>query len=282
MDFLEFLRAISPAKLVLYSALVLGLCLIVYLKLPAHNKNGSTSKPSAAAKSAPPAKVNKGKISSAKSKGAYKHNQEPKPGLFKRIFKRAPILTPEQGQFSFLRRTEPLTEFTHKNMTSSFNELVKRVPDSAARPSKDEDGLNALFSTMIKAGAIGHKKFLVTNYEHMYLEKLRHWFGFHYEIYCQVSVGSMVDINVHVSDLPPKERLSFAQKCHNMSFDFVLIEKATDRIVCAIELDDPTHLTADRKLRDQRLDKVCIAARIPIFHITNIYQKPDISRLPKE
>lgn len=173
---------------------------------------------------------------------------------------------------------ENATEFTHPKATDSFNELVKKVQPKDIKGG-DFDDMDRIFSTMIKAGAVTGRKFLVTNFEHSYLEKLRIWFGHQYYVYCQVSVGSALGINVDVSDLSVQERRTFGQKCHNMSFDFVLVEKATDRIVCAIELDDPTHLNADRKLRDRRLDRVCTAAGLPIFHITNIYQKPDIRRL---
>lgn len=268
MDIQAYIHSLSASGLVLHIAGALLLVVIIYYFLP-----------SPRAKTPPTEVMRKSKSAKSRAKANVKTTEqtEVKPSILGSLFARKP--PQEQGPFNFLRRTEPLLEFTHDNITPYFKEVVKRTPDSAARASKDETGLNALFTTMIKAGAIGHKKFLVTNYEHMYLEKLRHWFGFHYEIYCQVSVGSMVDINANVSSLPQKERLTFAQKCHNMSFDFVLIEKFTDRIVCAIELDDPTHLSADRKLRDQRLDKVCVAANIPIFHITNINQKPDISRL---
>ena len=143
----------------------------------------------------------------------------------------------------------------------------------------DLDDLDRIFSVMLKAGAITGKTHLVTNYEHLYLEKLRLWFGSRCYIYCQVSVGSAVQINADVSDLNMTQRRTFAQKCNNMSFDFMLIDRATDRIVCAIELDDPTHQRIERKLRDRRLDKVCKEANIPIFHITNVYQKPDLSRI---
>lgn len=168
--------------------------------------------------------------------------------------------------------------FTHSRATDHFNETVKPGPASDLK-SPDTDDLDRIFTVMLKAGAVTPKAALVTNYEHQYLEKLRIWFGYRYHIYCQVSVGSVLSINTEVSNLNLQQRRTFAQKCHNMSFDFMLVEKSTDSILCAIELDDPTHMQSSRMSRDRRLDKVCAAVGLPIFHITNIYQKPDLGRM---
>ena len=170
---------------------------------------------------------------------------------------------------------ECITKFKHGKVTDYYKELRKAGPASNLK-EKDVDELDKIFTVMLKAGAVKKKSFLVTDFEHQYLEKLRLWFGDRYEIYCQVSVGSALGVNPDVSSLSLQDRRTFAQKCHNMSFDFMLIEKGTDRIACVIELDDPTHFRSDRKARDRRLDKVCAAAELPIFHITAINQKPDL------
>lgn len=199
--------------------------------------------------------------------------KQEKKGLFSRLFGSS-----KKDENVLSAQTESNIGFKHPNVTDHFNELKKAGPASDLK-APDTDELDQIFSTMLKAGAVTGKPHLVTNFEHQYLEKLRIWFSYRCYIYCQVSVGSVVNINANVSDLSMQQRMKFAQKCHNMSFDFLLIEKSTDRIVCAIELDDPTHMHPDRISRDRRLDKVCAAANIPIFHITNIYQKPDLRRM---
>lgn len=283
MFILEYLYSLSLSQLFLHAAALLLVAVLIALILPSGSKNKSNKV----------SNDNKSKNQRNKKK-PYPHakakdqpNEEKKPGFFKRMFSKAP----HDSAFDFLKSKEDqaINGFTHPKATDHVRELVKATPESAVK-GPDTTELNSLFTTMIKAGAIERKNFLVTNFEHHYLEKLRIWFGYKYEIYCQVSVGSVVNIDPMVA-LPEfkdkakklkygrSDRLTFAQKCHNMSFDFLLIEKATDRIVCAIELDDPTHLNEERKQRDKRLDKICIAANLPIFHITNIYQKPDIRRL---
>ena len=170
--------------------------------------------------------------------------------------------------------------FKHPKADGSYKELVR---DGSLLDPKipDFDEIDQIFTAMLKAGAVTGKEYLVTNFEHHYLEKLRIWFGQDYYIFCQVAVGSALNINADVSSLNMVQRRTFAQKCHNMSFDFMLVQKRTDRIICAIELDDPTHNRVERKLRDRRLDRVCAAAGIPLFHITNINQKPDVERILK-
>lgn len=198
-----------------------------------------------------------------------------KPSLFSRIF------GSKDKAASELECIPTKVGFTHPNVTDHFKELVKPGPASDLK-TPDTDELDQIFTTMLKAGAVTSRPHLVTNFEHQYLEKLRIWFSYRCYIFCQVSVGSVISINTDVNtSLTLPQRLKFAQKCQNMSFDFLLVEKSTERIVCAIELDDPTHMRADRISRDRRLDKLCAAANIPIFHITNIYHKPDLRRMIK-
>lgn len=184
-------------------------------------------------------------------------------------------------KLDFLQEQDPAVRyFKHPKADGSYKELVR---DGSLLDPKipDFDEIDQIFTAMLKAGAVTGKEYLVTNFEHHYLEKLRIWFGQDYYIFCQVAVGSALNINADVSSLNMVQRRTFAQKCHNMSFDFMLVQKRTDRIICAIELDDPTHNRVERKLRDRRLDRVCAAAGIPLFHITNINQKPDIERILK-
>lgn len=49
--------------------------------------------------------------------------------------------------------------------------------------------------------------------------------------------------------------------------DFVLCEPETTRIIAAIELDDPTHDQADRRERDEFLDRAMDAAGVPLIRV---------------
>ena len=189
--------------------------------------------------------------------------------------------TSRQSRLGFLSLShsrKDCDKFTHGYVDDYYSALVPARPCTHfADATLDE--IDNIFVSMVDAGAVQARKHLVTNYEHLYLEKLRKWFSQDYHIYCQVSVGSALMIDSEVSSLPQIKRLTFAQKCHNMSFDFILVNKANDQVVCAIELDDSSHLAEARQHRDRRLDLVCLAAQLPLFHITNINHKPNLSRL---
>lgn len=280
---LNYLSDLSFAQLVLHIAFALLAVVVVIFLWPSSNKGEQAATTPTPA----PAKKSKNKFERKEpgwdgAKPVVKQanvvtpstSAEPKPGLFSRLFRSKKV--PEQTEIIGSQKAD--YGFKHPNVTDHFSELVKPGPVSDLK-APDVDELDQIFSTMLKAGAISGKPHLVTNFEHQYLEKLRIWFSYRCYIYCQVSVGSVININTDVSNLNLQQRLKFAQKCQNMSFDFLLVEKSTEKIVCAIELDDPTHLRADRISRDRRLDKLCVAANIPIFHITNIYHKPDLRRM---
>ncbi len=49
--------------------------------------------------------------------------------------------------------------------------------------------------------------------------------------------------------------------------DFVLCERKTMKILCAVELDDRSHKQKERQRRDAFLDKAFKTAGIPLFHV---------------
>ena len=49
--------------------------------------------------------------------------------------------------------------------------------------------------------------------------------------------------------------------------DFVLCDRETMQVLCAVELDDSSHERADRRQRDAFLDKAFRKAKLPLFHI---------------
>lgn len=305
---IDYLKELSPAGLLLHIAIVIfiGLSIFVFIpnswlkgeqsSSPKNKESNKTKNLKADKQPALKSTKEKRKLFSFKSESkaqTFEKEHTKKGGFFSRkdpqldSLKNKEVIIPEYkndgknpraNKFIFKRAQNDPTYFKHPPVTDYFAKLVKPEPTTNLK-SQDLDELDGLFTTMISEGAISSKKFLVTSFEHQYLEKLRIWFGYKYYIYCQVSVGSAMKIDAEVSNLAIQQRRKFAQKCHNMSYDFMLIDKETDRIVCAIELDDPTHQRYDRIARDRRLDKVSQAAEIPLFHITNINQKPDLSRL---
>jgi hypothetical protein len=51
------------------------------------------------------------------------------------------------------------------------------------------------------------------------------------------------------------------------SLDFVVVRSADSKIILAIELDDATHLQANRIARDELLDTIMADAGVPLVHV---------------
>jgi len=79
----------------------------------------------------------------------------------------------------------------------------------------------------------------------------------------------MVCPKVRVSDLVKActWKYSAHNKINQKHFDFVLIDATSGEILGVVELDDPSHLRADRQERDQFLDEVLAKAKIRIVRI---------------
>lgn len=62
--------------------------------------------------------------------------------------------------------------------------------------------------------------------------------------------------------------------------DFVLCDKNTSEILCAIELDDQSHLQQKRQRRDLFVEKALGAAKLPFarFDVTRSYQSEEIKQ----
>ena len=64
-----------------------------------------------------------------------------------------------------------------------------------------------------------------------------------------------------------RDRLKYFNWISQKHVDFVLCDKDTMQILCAVELDDRSHERSDRQQRDAFLDKAFKKAKLPLFHI---------------
>ncbi len=83
--------------------------------------------------------------------------------------------------------------------------------------------------------------------------------------------GVSVSFKVRLSDLigcsAQGWREGFGAKISQKHVDFVLVDSETTAILLAIELDDKTHLAADRRERDRFVDRALSAAGVPILRV---------------
>ena len=70
------------------------------------------------------------------------------------------------------------------------------------------------------------------------------------DIFTQVALNRILEINNR------RKQQQLRNRIDRKSIDFVLYDEGTKKIICCIELDDPTHEREDRIERDLFLDKI--------------------------
>lgn len=73
---------------------------------------------------------------------------------------------------------------------------------------------------------------------------------------------------VSVDKVTGKEYWTYFNQIAKKHVDFVLCDTQTMQVVCAVELDDQSHLAPSTQKRDALVNSVFAAAKIPLFHIT--------------
>ncbi|EAO2685746.1 DUF2726 domain-containing protein [Salmonella enterica] len=123
------------------------------------------------------------------------------------------------------------------------------------------------------------KEWLITRSEKIYFDNLEKWFGQYCHIHCQVSLGRLVNFPEQPG-FSEEERKRFFMIYNNMAMDYVLVSKKNNKIVCVIELDDPSHERADRITRDRWLNIIMSIAQIPFVRasVTKIDEEPPVWR----
>ncbi|EAA9736487.1 DUF2726 domain-containing protein [Salmonella enterica] len=149
---------------------------------------------------------------------------------------------------------------------------VKKYRDSRWQ-ERDE-----LFQGMVDEGVwLEGKEWLITRSEKIYFDNLEKWFGQYCHIHCQVSLGRLVNFPEQPG-FSEEERKRFFMIYNNMAMDYVLVSKKNNKIVCVIELDDPSHERADRITRDRWLNIIMSIAQIPFVRasVTKIDEEPPV------
>jgi len=98
-----------------------------------------------------------------------------------------------------------------------------------------------------------------------------------FDIYAKVRVADIISVN---RGLDRSTHQTAFNKIQSKHVDFVLVNKKTSEIVCAIELDDSSHQQTKRQRRDEFLDAACIAAKLPLlrFNAQHAYKSGEIEQ----
>ncbi|WP_294537728.1 DUF2726 domain-containing protein [uncultured Rhodoblastus sp.] len=106
-------------------------------------------------------------------------------------------------------------------------------------------------------------RFLSKN-EKEFLRKLDRIVGARYRVFVQVRLADLVDVETGASN---RSRWKAISRVFAKSVDFVLCNRSTLDPVLILELDDRSHQAADRRRRDQLVDRVCAEAGLPLVHL---------------
>ncbi len=101
---------------------------------------------------------------------------------------------------------------------------------------------------------------LVTAAELRFLRVLEQAVGGRYRIHAQVRLADLLQVRSI-----GRRRMAAQNRINCKHVDFVLCEPDTLAIVCAIELDDRSHLLPARQARDHFLNEACKAAGLPLL-----------------
>ena len=94
------------------------------------------------------------------------------------------------------------------------------------------------------------EKFITENELKLYKVLKKVAYELKLDIFTQVALNRILEINNR------RKQQQLRNRIDRKSIDFVLYDEKTKRIVCCIELDDPTHEREDRIERDLFLDKI--------------------------
>lgn len=98
-----------------------------------------------------------------------------------------------------------------------------------------------------------------------------------YDISMKVRLADVISVHKATNKTEWFKAFNRIQSKH---IDFVLSDKQTSEILCAIELDDQSHARTSRIKRDAFLEKVLSVAELPLlrFDVTQAYQSDHISQ----
>ena len=110
--------------------------------------------------------------------------------------------------------------------------------------------------------------FLLTPAEISFKHILKIAVGESYEINTKVRLADLISVHKGLQKPDWSRAFNLIKAKH---IDFVLVDKETTEILCAIELDDTSHDHPDSKKRDVFKDKALASARLPLLRFKALH-----------
>jgi Protein of unknown function (DUF2726) len=104
---------------------------------------------------------------------------------------------------------------------------------------------------------------LFTPAERSFFGALENAVGDQFRVFGKVRIADVIN----VKSASNKTWQSAFNRISAKHFDFVVCERTTTRVVCAVELDDQSHKRRARVARDELVDAVCNKSGLPLLRI---------------
>lgn len=112
----------------------------------------------------------------------------------------------------------------------------------------------------------GRKDYIMTKAEHDFFLRLNLTFQEQYHIFPQVHLSSLLDER----KIKGQNWKAAFKHINGKSVDFVVCDKQYAKPLVAIELDDWSHNAESRQKRDEEVERIFMAAEIPLVRFSDI------------
>ena len=104
----------------------------------------------------------------------------------------------------------------------------------------------------------------VSQTERMFTPVLEKAVGGQYLLYCKVPVADVLQPSASISERAQRKALKPVQ---GRQFDYLVCDKTTQEVVCAVELDDHSYDKKSFKKQDLFLEDLCQSVYLPLLRV---------------
>lgn len=100
--------------------------------------------------------------------------------------------------------------------------------------------------------------------ERMFTSVLEKAVGGQYQVHCKVPMTQVLEALPNISERAQRKAIKPVQNCH---FDYVVLDGISNRVICAVELDDHSYDKKRHKKQDLFLEEVCQDVNLPLLRV---------------
>ena len=121
-----------------------------------------------------------------------------------------------------------------------------------------------LLTLLIRAKKSKGPDATLSHTERMFTSVLEKAVGGQYQVLCKVPMTQVLEALPDISERAQRKALKPVQSCH---FDYVVLDSASNRVICAVELDDHSYDKKRYKKQDLFLEEICQDVNLPLLRV---------------